>query len=1695
MQRKKTTKRLLSGTIALAIMVGSVCQMPLSDLRTAAAALTGVAASNLENDKNLIAHDETNEELSSETIVVSEDIPFETTTVMEETPSITTSISAASSTETISVLDEIPEEIASSDVLEEIIPTREEDVSEELLAASEGSFSYEIVNNSSVKITGYSGSNGDVTIPAQIEGFPVTEIGKGAFSNSGVTSIQFPSSLVKINESAFSGCASLNNVQFNEGLTLVGALAFNGCSSLEKAELPDSVTEIDSCAFRGCTNLTYFKYPLSWAKVEYTWIGVNMYLGAIFSNCSKLASIEIPEGVSVIPSNAFAGMQSLTEISFPSTLKTVGESAFSNCTNLSMVNFNEGLSKIEASAFSGCSSLERVELPNSVSQINSCAFRNCINLSYFKYPMSWYEVEYAIVGATVYHGYIFDNCPKLVDIEIPEGVTAIPTHAFAGMKSLTHISFPNSLRTVGTSAFYLCSNLGNVNFNENLTTIKAAAFDGCSSLERVELPDSVSEIDSCAFRNCTNLVYFRYPASWSNVKYYSTGNLANMNTIYGYIFNNCPKLVEIDIPDGITKIPTYAFAGMHTLTEVVFPKSLKTVGEGAFNECTNLVDVRFNEGLYEIEKNAFFGCASLQKVVLPESVDMVGNKAFSNCPLITVYCPLKLYVISLIDSGVPVVIDDTLNRVSEIIDRTKTHYTTNTNTAGNGNRLSVTCVYECLPDVFSALSNLKVSFKVSGNAAVTNAAVYVDGELVRAEWDDASGLFTIPISNRTGRINFVLERTEACVITSYAIFSCVKDGKTQEELLGILSENEPSISVDAPTNTSKNTIAINGYSIPDSKVSVYVDGTLAKTVKSNKVGSYNTELTLTSPSDGRKYLIEAQSDSNSSLRASKTVTFSSKQPEIEGFELTFNGKTYDLYKDARYNITLGMSGFAGQSLRFKISMKNYENIEYVRVTSTKNGIKKYIEGQWSEADQAFVAEGLFNNDPTSTYVPGKIAVEYIVKQEKTPFSVSKFNQIFTDLVNASAIESNNFDVTQSIKPDGTQEYTLDVSEIPQFRDVGLNMLKMTVKETVKSAGMDISDYISSGKNIYSYVFDSSSDKYIMNLDYSDLKTYVMVIDDIDSNKFVKIAIEKIGDSVKSPTFDNCTGLLSIFGTAKSWLDIEDDYEELVDNIYSNSRFDAAQTAEALKKAEELRKDREMYLLLTTLMTAINLSTGGIGGLPFSLMMGSFGVLSNYFFEIRAANILQVNFPGKISWHIDPSGYVYEAVTSNRLSNVKASVYCILNDDSTNFWDQNEIDPAKAVLWDASEYDQENPTYTDNIGYYAWDVPEGWWQVKYELDGYETTYSEWMSVPPPQLNVNIGMVSKAAPHVIDVAKTSESVVVTFDKYIDPATASGITLYDGKGTVLSYTLQYNKEEADVNGMVYAREFTMILSDSKAVVEQVMIPETVKSYAGISVEEYRKEFDAVSHDWNEGTVTKEATCTEEGEKTLTCRKEGCAETKIEKIAALGHDYGNWEIAIEPNFESSGEAKRVCIRDESHVEKQEIPALNDTSVWILGEKEESTTNKKGYQDYISVYGIVRIELPLKEVVITSSGTVQPVVTGIPDRPMQTTAKITTAVITTIETFNSTTSTTTKPEEEGVEVTETTSESIGEIKENTNLDDKSANTALTPSQKTENMDSNVEAINLAVDENPTTGIVLVTLPAIASALLVVGTGAMRKKK
>ncbi|MFD0961134.1 S-layer homology domain-containing protein [Paenibacillus chungangensis] len=129
-----------------------------------------------------------------------------------------------------------------------------------------------------------------------------------------------------------------------------------------------------------------------------------------------------------------------------------------------------------------------------------------------------------------------------------------------------------------------------------------------------------------------------------------------------------------------------------------------------------------------------------------------------------------------------------------------------------------------------------------------------------------------------------------------------------------------------------------------------------------------------------------------------------------------------------------------------------------------------------------------------------------------------------------------------------------------------------------------------------------------------------------------------------------------------------------------------------------------------------------------------------------------------SWKIDPSGFIYEIVEENRVADVTATL----------LYSENGTDPYE--VWDGEWWGEENPLSSNADGWYGWDVPQGWWQVIYEKDGYETTYSQHtygpIEVPPPHFEVNVPMKSYAPPEIahVDAALDGEAVEVSFNRHI-------------------------------------------------------------------------------------------------------------------------------------------------------------------------------------------------------------------------------------------------------------------------------------------------------------------------------------------
>ena len=167
---------------------------------------------------------------------------------------------------------------------------------------------------------------------------------------------------------------------------------------------------------------------------------------------TSLTSITIPDSVTSIGSCAFEECDSLTIITIPASVASIGNSAFEGCTGLTSITIPEGVTSISGYAFYECESLESIIIPNSVTSIGEHAFGYCYNLTSINIPDSVISIgEWA-----------FDSCESLTSVTIPDSVTTIGNLAFAYCYSLTSVTIGNSVTEIGNSAFLYCSSLTSV---------------------------------------------------------------------------------------------------------------------------------------------------------------------------------------------------------------------------------------------------------------------------------------------------------------------------------------------------------------------------------------------------------------------------------------------------------------------------------------------------------------------------------------------------------------------------------------------------------------------------------------------------------------------------------------------------------------------------------------------------------------------------------------------------------------------------------------------------------------------------------------------------------------------------------------------------------------------------------------------------------------------------------------------------------------------------------------------------------------------------------------------------------------------------------------------------------------------------------------------------------------------------------
>ena len=232
-----------------------------------------------------------------------------------------------------------------------------------------------------------------------------------------------PNTVLKIGDSAFSGCSSLTSITIPEGVTTIGDEAIAHCDNLTSVYIPKSVTEMGEAAFTDSGSLTSIVIDEGNAVYDSR------------DNCNA-----------IIETSTNTLIQGFPTTVIPNTVRIIGHHAFENYTNLPSIVIPEGVTTIEDGAFEE-SNLTSIAIPSSVIEIKGWALHGT----------PWYEnqPDGAIYCGKVLYAYKGTMAAN-TSFEIKEGTTSIGAGAFDGCSNLTSITIPESVMSIGEAAFYEC---------------------------------------------------------------------------------------------------------------------------------------------------------------------------------------------------------------------------------------------------------------------------------------------------------------------------------------------------------------------------------------------------------------------------------------------------------------------------------------------------------------------------------------------------------------------------------------------------------------------------------------------------------------------------------------------------------------------------------------------------------------------------------------------------------------------------------------------------------------------------------------------------------------------------------------------------------------------------------------------------------------------------------------------------------------------------------------------------------------------------------------------------------------------------------------------------------------------------------------------------------------------------------------
>ena len=422
----------------------------------------------------------------------------------------------------------------------------------------------------------------------------ITLIGESAFYNcSNLTGTIKINSVEMLYNWTFYQCTSIEKVELGGKVKTLEGPVFFKCSNLKEVIIGENVTKLDGPVFAGCIGITKLEIPISLDSVGYnskydyssynyqkTAFGEDTNITEIiftkgtgegysyesYSNytpwCNSrnnVITVVIGEGINSIGKYMFSGCTGLTTLTLPNTVKTIKDSAFYNCSNIESEVDLSNITSIGTSALYNCSKMKGDwNLSKEITQIPYSAFYGC--------------------------------SARTGELDLSD-VTTIGESAFYGCTGITGKINLSKIQEITSYALYNCSNINDIEISDLAKSIVYSSFEYCTSVTKLKMPISLNVAAKSSydytFRDITKLTEVTFTKG--------TGTAYNYQSSYSYTpwYNSKDNNITVTFEEGIDDIGAGTFNGTTGLKYINIAKSISKIGDNAFNGCSNIRIVNY----------------------------------------------------------------------------------------------------------------------------------------------------------------------------------------------------------------------------------------------------------------------------------------------------------------------------------------------------------------------------------------------------------------------------------------------------------------------------------------------------------------------------------------------------------------------------------------------------------------------------------------------------------------------------------------------------------------------------------------------------------------------------------------------------------------------------------------------------------------------------------------------------------------------------------------------------------------------------------------------------------------------------------------------------------------------------------------------------------------------------------------------